>query len=154
MFPAKRTEHLEGRLEPGKKELVQTLILDSHKQKLVTDKYGLRLCSTSEALSLPALSLPTFFIFLFFFCTLDSNQRGLISGQSTIKFAFAPPLLQTTKHWTFLLFKDLPARSTENKDPHRALAAFPAVSFSPQMPFSETAWKIKLLRFEPDYNCT
>lgn len=49
-------------LEPGKKEPVQTLILGSHKQQLTTDKYGLGLCS-SEALSLPALSL-TFFFFL------------------------------------------------------------------------------------------
>lgn len=37
---------LEGRLEPGKKEPVQTLVLDSHKQPLITDKYGLQLCST------------------------------------------------------------------------------------------------------------
>lgn len=34
---------LEGRLEPGKKEPVQTLILE---QPLITDKYGLQLCST------------------------------------------------------------------------------------------------------------
>lgn len=65
MFPAKRTEHLEGRLEPGKKEPVQTLILDSHKQKLVTDKYGLRLCSTPARRYLFQLAASLLFFFFF-----------------------------------------------------------------------------------------
>lgn len=38
-----RTPDLEGRLEPGKEEPVQALILDTHKQPLITDKYGLQL---------------------------------------------------------------------------------------------------------------
>lgn len=90
MFPAKRTEHLEGRLEPGKKEPVQTLILDSHKQKLVTDKYGLRLCSTSEALSLPALSLTTFFIFLFFFARWIPTNGGLFLAKAQLSLPSPP----------------------------------------------------------------
>lgn len=49
-----RTPGLEGRLEPGKEEPVQALILDTHKQPLITDKYGLQL--HSEALSLAAHS--------------------------------------------------------------------------------------------------
>lgn len=61
-----RTPDLEGCLEPGKEEPVQALILDTHKQPLITDKYGLQLRSTAArrgVISCSSLCCSGFFSF-------------------------------------------------------------------------------------------
>lgn len=93
-----RTPDLEGRLEPGKEEPVQALILDTHKQPLKTDKYGLQL-SRDEPLSLAALRLTPLLRAFFFtqwnptgaYFWLKHNQVSLDAPPPT------PPMPQTTR---------------------------------------------------------